>query len=192
MWFHITADLESYQAQGLRYMPPKTLLILPLTLTLFNSSLVQELIDDLLNLINEISKEANKKKEWKSLQEELHELVHKIISNECPYECYKMNILKSAVIPYIRQMHRRLILNQKRFHQIQIVLRILSKPLSKDEHPSNLLQEIETIVSSVDAEGGWWKSEFASKMQHAVALEWMPILSDNRLVSHSHSHPKTH
>jgi hypothetical protein len=140
------------------------------------------LIKDTSQLIGEISKEANSDKEWKSLKDELHGMIQKIISDECPCECYKINILRSAVLPYIRQMRGRLILNRKRFHQIQMLLRILCTPSSKEEHPSNVLGELETIVSSVDAEGGWWKSEFASKMQHAVALEWMPIVSDNRLI----------
>jgi hypothetical protein len=145
------------------------------------SSSVQEFIKDTSQLIGEISKTANCDEEWKSLKDELHRFLQIIISDECQCECYKINILRCALIPYIRKMHGQLILNRKRFHQIKMLLRILCSPSSKEDHPSNVLGEIESVVSSVDAEGGWWKSEFASKMRHAVALEWMPIVTDNRL-----------
>jgi hypothetical protein len=141
--------------------------------------LVQDLIRDTLGLLGEISKDKSDQ-EWKSLKDELHELIQQIILDECQCECYKINILKSALIPYIRQMHKRLILNRKRFQQIQMLLRILCHPSSRDEHPSNVLKDIETIVASINSEGGWWVSEFGLKMQHALKLEWMPIMTDNR------------
>lgn len=64
-----------------------------------------------------------------------------------------------------------------------MMLRILCTTYSSDDHPSNVLREMEVIVTSIDAEGGWWRSEFASKIQHTVALEWVPILADNRLIT---------
>jgi hypothetical protein len=137
------------------------------------------LIQDTLRLIGEISKDKSDH-DWKSLKDELHKVIQSIILDECQYECYKINIMRSALIPYIGQMHGRLLLNRKRFQQIQMLLSILCHPSSKDEHPANVLKDVETLVASINAEGGWWVSEFGLKMQHALKLEWMPIMTENR------------
>jgi len=152
-----------------------------------NDAEVKETMSQLSLLSGELSQQHYRTNgsEWKALQESVNSIANHIAGGEYRVDLYKLNLLRNAVIPYIRKLKSRLILNKARFSQIQTLLNLLSCDVNNghsigDDHPAVTLLMIDDIVASIVREGGWWKSEFASQLQVAVDYEWRPILDDNR------------
>lgn len=79
-------------------------------------------------------------------------------------------------------MKTRMILNKKRFSQINYLILILCKNKEISDHPANTLLEIENVITSIKNEKNWFQSEFEIDLERAVSIEWLPILNDNRYI----------
>ena len=82
----------------------------------------------------------------------------------------QLDILTDAIIPYMKKMSSRLLLDKQRFSQIQALNNLVKDDLDIPRvHPSQLLEELDKIIEEIKAtEGVLWGSELAVKLQVAV------------------------
>ena len=139
-------------------------------------------LSEVTKVVGDISGLGGKDELWKGVKDELCTIAHHLMDESYKIDTYKLNILLTAVIPYIRVMKNRTTLSKSRFDQTMHLLRILSENDSKcgTNHPAQTLLAVEGVVSAIDREGNFWKSEFATSLSRAVNAEWQPILGDNR------------
>ena len=132
----------------------------------------------------------------------LSDLLDRIVTNQLQCEVYKLQIIKNVIFPYIKTMKTRIILKKQRFLQIKFLINLLyqqnnekkngenesENDRKEDEeeeilminHPANTLIQIENIIQSIKQERNWFQSEFEVDLEHAVQLEWKPILKESR------------
>jgi hypothetical protein len=139
-------------------------------------------LKDLLRVAGEISSLAQNNDEWKQLKETVCNIANQLIDENYKVDAYKLNILRTSVLPYISLMKTRVTLSRQRFHQTQHLLRLLSETEceSGKVHPGFTLLAIEDVIRSISREQSWWKSEFSTKLNQSVNEEWRPILRDNK------------
>jgi hypothetical protein len=88
---------------------------------------------------------------------------------------YALQLLGKAVLPYIEKMIERVVLEPKRFKQIDNIIHILLLR----EYPHHLsvnLLELDVICKDILSEGGFWRSEFGTLLQASLQDAWRPVL----------------
>ena len=145
------------------------------------SPFVTQAIQDLQSIITDLSKKKNDHN-IDTLREEIVTYLNSMLLPEAKIKRYRLEILKEAIIPYLKKLKNRLSIDLDRFSQIQSLLRHLDNDpyIGEPSHPAEILLDIDKTISQINSKRGWWKSELAVSLQHAVTRQWQPILSDNR------------
>lgn len=118
---------------------------------------------------------------WRQISNHLLEIRSTVATPNYQTEEFRLRIFLNSVAPNIRALQRKRNVASQKFTQIQMLLGTLFSPQHTGEHPASALNDIESIISTMERSQGWWRTNFATDLRQAVELEWLPILIDNRL-----------
>ena len=160
------------------------------------------LLDQSIKLARELavstkSTSCHHGEQWKQLKDKIGSIVHHITMNKDAFHMteYKFQILTGTVLPYMTSMQCRMKLEPRRFQQINKILYLLCEESQhvqpqartlvhfpvQSPHPATVLLLLDEVVRGIHSEAGWWQSELGTSLQHAVDMQWLPILQDHRL-----------
>lgn len=112
---------------------------------------------------------------------------------------HQLIILNDTIIPYVSKMTTRMVLEKKRFRQIVDLLAIVfheaninivpggvqynytTASPTQHQHPSFMLNHMDGLIREINAEGGFWKSEFSTLLTNTSNVLWRPILVDMKV-----------
>lgn len=110
------------------------------------------------------------------------------ISSRFPH--YSLVVLNQAVLPYVKKMTERMVLEPSRFAQLEAVLHLLilheaqcqqqdMTPRGREHaHPARVLLELDDVCAAVKRETGIWRSQFGTLLDSTLTTLWRPILHD--------------
>jgi hypothetical protein len=159
-------------------------------LTISCSSLLQNLIQEINSLLNELFEISEREISWRQLSNRLLDIRSVITSPHYHIEEFRLRIFLHSVLPNLRLLHSKRGIAKSRFTQLQMVIDALFCRPSldygrvseerTDDHPANTLIQLDAVIVSMKQSTGWWKTDFATDLEHTVEIEWLPILLDNR------------
>ena len=145
-------------------------------------------VESLIDVSTSIAKIAPSKSNhlWATLSEELGKFSQGFLDPDVPKKRYQLDLLVETVIPYLQEAKSQLHTQPSRFNQIQSLLRVLSESdvsqgtREHASHPYHSLKKIETIIVSINREGGLWKSKLSKALEDGVSKQWAPIIADHQ------------
>lgn len=145
-------------------------------------------VESLIDVSTSIAKIAPSKSNhlWATLSEELGKFSQGFLDPDVPKKRYQLDLLVETVIPYLQEAKSQLHTQPSRFNQIQSLLRVLSESdvsqgtREHASHPCHSLKKIETIIVSINREGGLWKSKLSKALEDGVSKQWAPIIADHQ------------
>ena len=145
-------------------------------------------VESLIDVSTSIAKIAPSKGNhlWATLSEELGKFSQGFLDPDVPKKRYQLDLLVETVIPYLQEAKSQLHTQPSRFNQIQAILRVLSESdvsqgtKEHASHPYHSLKKIETIIVSINREGGLWKSKLSKALEDGVSKQWAPIIADHQ------------
>ncbi len=70
---------------------------------------------------------------------------------------------------------------ESRYSQLEMILKLLIEPsTSVNEHPANILNELETILHDIKSEENLFQSKLSVLLSKSLQKQWRPIISDHR------------
>jgi hypothetical protein len=145
-------------------------------------------VEALIDVSTSIAKIAPSKSNhlWATLSEELGKFSQGFLDPDVPKKRYQIDLLVETVIPYLQEAKSQLHTQPSRLNQIQAILRVLSEgdvsqgTKEHASHPCHSLKKIETIIVSINREGGLWKSKLSKALEDGVSKQWAPIIADHQ------------
>ena len=145
-------------------------------------------VEALIDVSTSIAKIAPSKSNhlWVTLSEELGKFSQGFLDPDVPKKRYQIDLLVETVLPYLQEAKSQLHTQPSRFNQIQAILRVLSESdvsqgtKEHASHPYHSLKKIETIIVSINREGGLWKSKLSKSLEDGVSKQWAPIIADHQ------------
>lgn len=143
---------------------------------------VVETVKLLRDVINDITPYRNES--WKGLKDDIISITNNFMNPSTNIKRYKIEILHDGVLPYMKKIQSRVVLDKDRFSQLQSILFLLSNNTVENTvpnvHPATTLGAIDNIIREINSKGGWFKSELAVSLDRAVKKQWQPVIADTR------------
>lgn len=151
----------------------------------------QTAVELFLDVSTSIAKIAPSKNSplWTNLSEELGKFSDGFLDPEVPIKRYQLDLLIESIIPYLQDIKNQIQIQPARFSQIQHLLRILSGSDTSavnsgvgegGSHPCHSLIKIQTVILTINREGGLWKSKLSKALEEGVRKQWAPIIADHQ------------
>ncbi len=139
---------------------------------------LQEISDSLSPLCKE---ENSGVVEWKRLRLNIDTVIENLRDNE--YRKFQHEFLHDAIIPYLKGMTNRWVLDVNRFNQIENLLDTIiteQNELTQRQHPAVLLLEIERIKDQIESKKQMFRSHLGTNLSKILNHQWQPMLRDMR------------
>jgi hypothetical protein len=126
----------------------------------------------------EIKKAAIKDASWNTLLSDVSNLTTYLCDPSSQIKQFQLELIQEGVLPYLKTMQNRFIIDKKRFIQVSTILSAIS--FSDHVHPASTLQAIDNVIAEIDKTNYIWKSTLQENLEKSVDKQWQPIIYDNK------------
>ena len=106
-----------------------------------------------------------------------------------------VDFIQDSIVPYLREILQSKggvlsalkpiistrFTRESRYSQIEAILTLLSESaVNSNDHPANVLNELELILNDIKNEENFFKSKLSVLLSKSLQKQWKPIISDHR------------